>query len=902
MAWKCYIYKPTKHGKFGIVRQPINNFNRYRLIIDIFKSYYMIKIFTSITSILLVSSLFAQQVKRQTLDKELNTPNVIVLAENESISIDDFETNLTKLLKLNSNERFKIIKRKKIDNREYIKLQQTVNGIDVFGGVYTVHAVDGKITKFTGKYYANIQPKSSVLSKENALNVALNYFGSEKYLWEDPAEEKLVKRIRKDENATYFPQPKLIYYPSNKEVILAYVMDVYSQVPHRGEKVFVNSDNGQIINTHQLYHDVDKDAVGISKFSDTVHIMTTEESPGIYSLRDATKGGGVETYDLNESSSVGDAIDFLHGDTIWDITNEFKDEVAIDAHWGAGVTYDYYMQKHSRNSYDDNGTVLLSYVHYLENWSNAQWSGDRMQYGDGSVNGNPYLGLDIVGHEISHGVTQWAAGLIYQGESGALNESFSDIFGNAIEHYADSNRAEWLVGEQCFNTLRDMSNPNEYNNPDTYEGVYWASTTQGAFDNGGVHINSGVQNYWYYLLVEGGEGVNDNGDSFFVSPMGWDVASEIAYRNLEEYLSQSSDFMDARNYSYEVAADMFGECSPECENVIEAWYAVGVGSRLDADVNPSFSMNKSFTCSLPVTVTFNNYTPEEADFYWDFGDGSESSQISPENTYNNEGIYTITLESDLVNQCFSSNKLITKQLEIIELGSMDSSTCKPTTFNQSNSMGINRVLLNDLDYQSGLEDDYYEDYTCESNTTLHVDSTYSMSVFSGDGTNENVRVWIDFNDDKEFTENELIMSIDATRGEHKADVSFDRSLIAVFKKPIRMRVISDIVLNKDITPCGELRFGQTEDYSVAMVYGDGDLSVKGNVNPNLVIYPNPVKDILTVTNTEKILNISILDLSGKSIISVNNQNLVDVSTLSKGIYIARVETLNGVSTSKIIKD
>ena len=127
------------------------------------------------------------------------------------------------------------------------------------------------------------------------------------------------------------------------------------------------------------------------------------------------------------------------------------------------------------------------------------WTGSFAAYGKGDgLKFNPWVSLDIVGHEVSHGVTQSSAGLIYQNESGALNESFSDIFGEMIENYTDDPN-DWLMGDdRTDGFIRSMSNPKDKSDPDTYKGTNW-KTTSG--DNWGVHTNSGVQNYWFFLLV-----------------------------------------------------------------------------------------------------------------------------------------------------------------------------------------------------------------------------------------------------------------------------------------------------------------------------------------------------------------------------------------------------------------
>lgn len=209
-----------------------------------------------------------------------------------------------------------------------------------------------------------------------------------------------------------------------------------------------------------------------------------------------------------------------------------------------------------------------------------------MTYGDGSsVNGNlPLTALDVCGHEITHGLTSKTANLAYQKESGALNEGFSDIFGNSIEVWARPTKNSWKLGEDFNYVIRDMANPNAYKQPDTYLGTYWVNVvgctpTSGSTGNDqcGVHTNSGVLNYWYYLLTTGGSGTNDKGFAYNVAGIGVDKAAAIAYRTLTTYLTSSSTYLDARMLSLQAASDLYGAGSVEVTQTTNAWDAVGVG-------------------------------------------------------------------------------------------------------------------------------------------------------------------------------------------------------------------------------------------------------------------------------------------------------------------------------------
>ena len=299
---------------------------------------------------------------------------------------------------------------------------------------------------------------------------------------------------------------------------------------------------------------------------------------GKYRLRETTRGQGIATINAENGLGFSNYVDFVQ-DTFPFVSE--NNRAGVSVHWASEMTYDYYMETFGRNSYDDDGGAIISYADWSEdNVNNAFWSGGFAAYGagDGVFRGS-YGTTDVVGHELSHGVTEHSANLVYQGESGALNESFSDIFGAAVEFYAEGRQqGDWLMGEDVYKepgAIRSMQNPKSLSSPDTYLGEFWIDTKLSQ-DNGGVHFNSGVQNHWFYLLTEGGSGENDDGTSYQVTGIGLDNAAAIAYRNLTQYLLPDSKYMDAARHSVQAAGDLFGEESQQVQSVRSAWEAVGI--------------------------------------------------------------------------------------------------------------------------------------------------------------------------------------------------------------------------------------------------------------------------------------------------------------------------------------
>ncbi len=495
--------------------------------------------------------------------------------------------------------------------------QQYYNGIKVEGAQYKVHAQNGRIELLSGHYFDIFEEVNTTPSIQefNALGTALNHVKGKKYHWEVPGERPRAELV-------ILADPKGINSPA-----LAYKFDIYSLDPLYRAYVFIDAHEGSFIEERHIIHHSDVSASGRSLYNGTVN-FTADFTGSNYRLRQNSMGNGVETYSLNNGTNYNNATDITSGSTFFT-----SDDTGVQAHWGAEQTYQYFFDKHGRSSYDGNGAVIKSYVHYANNYVNAFWDGSRMTYGDGDgQNYSPLVSLDIVGHELAHGVTQFTADLIYQNESGALNESFSDIFGEAIERFASGSN-DWLIGHDigisssgAFRSLRD---PKQFRDPDTYQGQYWYT---GSGDNGGVHINSGVQNKWFYILSEGETGTNDLGNTYSVAGLGMEKAAAIAYRNLSVYLSPSSNYFDARLGAIQAARDLYGEGSTEEIAVTNAWYAVGVGAEYGTtDYCASSGRNASFEWIANVTIGgFNNSSGSAG--YSDFS--SKKIALFANNNYN----------------------------------------------------------------------------------------------------------------------------------------------------------------------------------------------------------------------------------------------------------------------------
>lgn len=330
---------------------------------------------------------------------------------------------------------------------------------------------------------------------------------------------------------------------------------------------------------------------GRSLYSGTVPVDTTAATGG-FTLTDAVRGGGTTLDAQNKTDSLWCQIfgigcpvaaKFTDADNHWgNGTNADRATAAVDAHYGAATTFDYFKNNHGRNGIFNNGKGVPSRVHYGVNYVNAFWDGKQMTYGDGDgVVAGPLVSIDVAGHEMSHGVTSATANLTYSGESGGLNEATSDIFGTLVEFYANngSDPGDYYIGEEIMKdrpALRYMDKPSKDGKSVDcyYSGV-------GNLD---VHYSSGVANHFAYLASEGTGakvfgGLQHNSTSCngsTVTGIGRDKVGKIWYRALTTYMTTSTNYAQARTATLNAATDLYGANSPERAGIAAAWSGVSV--------------------------------------------------------------------------------------------------------------------------------------------------------------------------------------------------------------------------------------------------------------------------------------------------------------------------------------
>lgn len=577
-------------------------------------------------SVLFANDLLAQEISKHS--QIFNTPTFIDLTNGSEGAANAQKEGYAETLKIRlgtgPNIAFQFDgKDSDAIGHEHLKYKQYFQGVPVEYGEYKVHTLDGSPLCATGNY-CNIPEDLSVtpsILESEALALALSFVGAQEWIWE---QENNLSLYPKAETVICLDYEKYYKNKEQRGYRLAYKFDIYATVPLSRSYIYIDAHAGNVIHTNKIIKHVTGSAD--TRYSGTVAIDTKYDGSK-YILRDESRGNGIETYNLQNGTSYASAIDFTDSDNNWtsaEYDNVNKDNAALDAHMGAIKTYDYFKNTFGRNSYDNLGAAIKSYVHYSSSYVNAFWDGQRMTYGDGdAARADALTGLDIVAHEIGHALCQHTANLVYSYESGALNEGFSDIWGAMVEEYAaigDPDKDTWLLGEEIWVSgfLRSMKNPNASNQPDTYKGNYWHTSSS---DNGGVHTNSGVLNHWMYLLSEGGSGTNDLGNSFSLAGIGIANAAAIAYRTESVYLSANSDYADARTYAIQSAEDLFGANSLQVIETTNAWYAVGVG---DVFPNISFSASVMENCDT-LTITYSDGSLNPASWSWSFPGGTPST-------------------------------------------------------------------------------------------------------------------------------------------------------------------------------------------------------------------------------------------------------------------------------------
>ncbi len=478
------------------------------------------------------------------------------------------------------------------------RYQQFYKNIEVEGGEIFEHVKDCYVYLLHGKIIEGLNFNAQPMYTETqALNVALAYIGASEYAWQNSNWEQGLKDDTGDSSATYYPMGRLILtnlpgtaFETNN-YRLTWQFEILALTPSSHKSVFVDANSGIVLKTREM--GCDNGPAGTP--FDGTQIIDTKWVGGLFHghhhLETDDNGKKIETRNHASGQGWGNLFCVFDNDDNWG--TDPGTVATTGAHWAVSRSWDFFKDIYGRKGMDNNNAkvrVLGNSIH-LEN--NARWqfiqNADFITIGtsDGTgpiPAGVSYATLDISGHEFTHGVTNRTAKLLYEGESGALSESFSDIFGTMIERFARGGVLNWTIGEDRGFISRDMQTPANSvpPQPSTYfTDPLWFNTVgcvpsssapPAGNDYCGVHINSGVQNRWFYLLSEGG---TQNGVS--VQGIGIDKAARIAYTNLTFFIGSNANHPAARLGAISAAKQLYGICSNEVIQTTNAWAAVGVG-------------------------------------------------------------------------------------------------------------------------------------------------------------------------------------------------------------------------------------------------------------------------------------------------------------------------------------
>ncbi|MDP4266149.1 MAG: PKD domain-containing protein [Bacteroidota bacterium] len=747
-----------------------------------------------------------QEAHKVILNSKTNNISFFELKNNISVPVKNLSSWLPKSLRLSDNYNFKEFKVEK-DKLGYTHCRQQLcyQNIPVEGSVFYIHSKDGNIKSGNGNILTDNKPNSTKpqITENDALEKAKEIIGASSYKWENSLKYKT-------------PVGEIVFVPKGDKLVLSYKFDIFSTKPFGRYFVYINANDGSLVSKVNRILTSDTKGTAVTRYSGTQTIMTSWDSNNqYYVLEETGRGGGIITADLNNSTDYSNAVDFTDTDNYWNSTTN-QDNVALDAHFNAEKYYDLLHNVFGRNSLDNNGKALVCIVHFDNKFSNAFWDGEYTAYGDGDdTKYTPFTATDVVGHEFTHGLVQNTANLAYSGEPLTLNEALADIFGTILEFYVSPSTANWTIAEKITTDkkgIRSMSDPKSFQCPDTYKGLYWGYT------DSTYHENAGVAEYWFYLLSQGGNGKNDNGVNYSINGIGLDKAAQIIYRTLTVYLSMYSDYNDLRTHSIQAAIDLYGECSEEVFETTNAWNAVGVGNSYSSNksIVAEFTPSQTSTCIVPSTINFTDSSKNATSYYWNFGDGTTDNAINPSHTFTSAGKYNVTLIAKGSTYCGTSDTT-TNIITITDGKGPIAADCTPKTQYPGQDYGILNVSFNNINNSSGLSNEGNIDYSCDQSTTVTEGLQYPLTVLTNNYYNENVKVWIDLNNNGKFDSLDLVFNSSNKLHNHTTNLLIPGG--AVPDKSLRMRVGSDAYSYPLNSSC-QSRYGQFEDYSVIIKKND----------------------------------------------------------------------------------
>ncbi len=465
----------------------------------------------------------------------------------------------------------------------HVRFSQYIDGVRVYGREIITHEKSNeKFAPATGELFSGDAP------------LVVPSFG----------ETDVAEFAKQEFGFQASTETELVYYPRGAELLLAYMVDVkntdFMTDEPRREMIVINAVTGEVIDRWDNLQTGAALGTGYGFYAGQVTGLPLDFSKNKYYLFDVPNNGKTFDYSNRTCGFLGCTSTgtlYLSTDNIFGSTGSLSDRqsVGVDAHFFANQTLAYFQSTFNRNGIDNANNknlkfgYMVSRTHYGSNYNNAYWDGSSMTYGDGDgTTYRPFDALDVVGHEMAHGITERTSNLQYQNESGAANESFSDIFGVVIEFKTGtltgangvSYPSDWWIGEDLYYSsnpssptkgIRNMADTHLEGDPDHYSERY-----TGTADNGGVHTNSGIMNKVFYMLAQNSGVVTTHHLGGTATSIGLDAAAAIAYDADTKYCTATDTYVKVADAWMNAAKNRFGAGSVQAQQTSNAWKACGV--------------------------------------------------------------------------------------------------------------------------------------------------------------------------------------------------------------------------------------------------------------------------------------------------------------------------------------
>ncbi len=781
------------------------------------------------------------------------------------------------------------------DGTEHRRYDQYFDGVKVWGAEYLVHGKSGKIEIINGNY-KNIEAISTKpdISDSSAIRKSLSFVGAKIYKWEDQKLEALLRKIKTNEKASYYPHPELYvvkgFSAKTKTAKLAWILTISTLSPENEIQVLIDAHTGEILGSKSLLMHSNTTLTAETRYNGTINI-TGDSYGGGYRLYESRNSSTIQTLDILGGSNYASAVDINNSSTSFtngSWTSFSTNREALDAHKAGELVSDYWNSVFSRSNIDGSGGAMTAYTRFNNGIAgfpnNAQWDPTgqvvRLGNGDNSLF-YPLTAVDVVAHEWGHGITQFTCNISF-GSSGndqadAINEGLSDIWGASIENWGTSGKSTWLIGEEIMangkNSLRNMSNPKDGSSqtqgPTTIGRTNWTGSN--------AHIDCMIMDYWFYLLSQGGSGGNDMSpvQYYNVYGIGISEAAQIVYKAETTYLSPGDDYSACRTAMILAAQNLYGVGSCEDRSVTNAWHAVGVGNRY-FDGTSYISGTKYICVGNSQTYTIYNL-PSGMGVTW---------------SVSNPTIASLSASGNSVTVTASGNG-------IVNITASPSSACGDIIPNGSIDIALGSAALGYYDVSSS--------YYSSSNNTLAYGGGSVM-------TRNNQSVMFNIQLDAS-----LYSSVSwSVGGTYNLFYPYSSSALLYMTTPSTAYTSRNATVYLSATgPCGSI----STSYNFQVVANGMSFRMAASPNPasgniNVTIQKitdsselakQPVQEMARSSNSAGITRLSLYDFNSNALVKewkydeIELMNFhLNIAGIKKGIYVLKMERDNNTTSTKVI--